>query len=325
MSKRRVHWKSLALKADRWATAGLVHHRWPAWSPDGEWLAFAAGDGRDAAWVIADRRGRVARTLEGPADGGAGFAHGARLAFGRRVASGAEIWLTPGAGAPPLRLLGGDGRSYRQPAWSPDGRSLAFALADEHGARTQLWLLDIASGDRRPLLPDDGRSNGRPAFAPGDGDAASLLYYESIASDGDVAVFALDLRAGAVERVTPTGVACRHPAPLSRELVIVERGRDKGAAELVLIDRARGREGLLDDGADRREPAAVLLPDGRIRLAWSELTSHASGEPRRFDIGTARLRGIDAEEPAHAAQPQPATNGSMGPTGPMGQGGEVSL
>src|SRR6516164_779997 len=103
MAKHAVQWKSLALRADRRVTAGLVHHRSPAWSADGEWLVYAAGDGYDSVWVLVDRRGRVARTLEGPVSGGASFAVGARLAYGRQVSGVGEIWLTPGVGAPGMR------------------------------------------------------------------------------------------------------------------------------------------------------------------------------------------------------------------------------
>ncbi len=57
-----VRWKSIELKDERRLTAGLVHHRWPAWSPDGRWLAFAVASGVEATWVVTDRRGRVARS-----------------------------------------------------------------------------------------------------------------------------------------------------------------------------------------------------------------------------------------------------------------------
>src|SRR5438874_713256 len=178
MAKNGVRWKSIALKDERRLTAGLVHHRWPAFSRDGQWLAFAASSGHDATWVLTDRRGRVARTLDGPADGGASFgpAHDSSpLAFGRRAGATSEIWLMPGGGAPPVRLLGGDGRLYREPAWSPDGASLAFSGSGD--GRASLWSLTLSTGERKTLTADPLRSDGRPAFSP-EGD---VLYFEGAA------------------------------------------------------------------------------------------------------------------------------------------------
>src|SRR2546423_317126 len=90
MSKHGKAWRSVELAEEERLTAGVVHHRSPCWSADGKWLAFIA----ETAWVMVDRRGRVARVFEGPphargravpksgaAVGGAG---GGRAAGGRR-------------------------------------------------------------------------------------------------------------------------------------------------------------------------------------------------------------------------------------------------
>jgi Tol biopolymer transport system component len=300
-----VRWKSIALKDEKRLTAGLVHHRWPAFSHDGRWLAFAASSGHDATWVLTDRRGRVARTLDGPADGGASFGaagDGSQLAFGRRAGATSEIWLMPGGGAPPVRLLGGDGRLYREPAYSPDGTQLAFACGDDASGRTHLELLDISTGKRTSLTHDAHRSDGRPAFAP-DGE----LYFEGTTDDGDVAIYALSspgIDGGGrreIMRVTVTGAVSRRPAPLSHDLVLVERQLDGGGTHLVLIDRRSVRErDLTPDGAEHREPAVLKLGSGKIKLAFTALTAAADGEPRRFDVCTARLKGLTlVDEAAH--------------------------
>ncbi|HZS42170.1 MAG TPA: hypothetical protein VFF06_35315 [Polyangia bacterium] len=298
MAKNGVRWKSITLKDERRLTAGLVHHRWPAFARDGQWLAFAASSGHDATWVLTDRRGRVARTLDGPADGGASFGaarDGSPLAFGRRAGATSEIWLMPGGGAPPVRLLGGDGRLYREPAWSPDGASLAFSCGDEASGPTHLELLDISTGRRTPLTNEAQRSDGRPAFSP---DGAEL-YFEGAAEDGDVAIYALNLERRDVMRVTVTGAVSRRPAPLSHELVVVERQLDGGGTHLVLIDRRTVRErDLTPDGAEHREPAVLRLSNGKIKLAFTALTAAAEGEPRRFDVCTARLKGLQLADEA---------------------------
>jgi hypothetical protein len=282
-------WKSIALRAERRLTAGLVHHRWPAWSADGELLAFAVGDGADAPWVICDRRGRVARVLAGPADGGASFGPDGAFAFGRRAGATGEIWMTPGGSVPPVRLLGGDGRLYREPAFSPDGATLAFAYGEEPDGPTRIHAVELASGKRRALTADRARSDGRPAFSP-DG---RELFFEGTAGS-DVAVYALDLSRNEVTRVTPTDTVSRRPAPLSHDLVVVERLGDEGRTRLVLIDRRAVRERFLDGEteSERREPAAFRNKRGRARLAYVALIDPGNGEPRRFDVCTARVKGV---------------------------------
>jgi dipeptidyl aminopeptidase/acylaminoacyl peptidase len=270
-------WKSISLGGARRLTAGGVHHRAPAWSSDGQWLAFVAGDGLEAAWVIADRKGRVARVIAGPADGGASFAPDGALAFGR---GGSEIWLAPPGGAPLVRLLGGDGKGYREPAFSPDGTQLAFTLAD--GARAHLGLLEISSGKRRPLTADPARIDGHPAFSP-DGEE---LFFDGASGDGAVGVFAMALATSEIERVTANGALSRRPAPLTRELFVVER-HEEGSVRPVLVDRRRAREReLLDDEA--AEFCVHRSKKGRVRLAFVATRSN------HREIYVARMHGVNA-------------------------------
>jgi Tol biopolymer transport system component len=288
MSKRPgLRWKSISLDGERRLTAGLAHYRCPTWSRDGKRLAFAVAD----TWVVVDRRGRIDRMLDGSADGGASFGAAgggcdAPLAYGRRIGAASEIWLSPGGGAPSVRLLGGDGRVYREPAFSPDGRRLAYACGDEGAARTQLHLLELSTGERRLVTADPTRSDGYPAFSP-DGEQ---LYFEGAAED-DVAVFALDLARNQLERVTPADVVSRRPAPISSQLVLVERAQPGDRRQqLVLVDRVDVRERAIagTDGGEKREPAVHLGRSGKVRLAYTAL----SGEPRRFEVCVARLRGV---------------------------------
>lgn len=315
-----VRWKAVSLKGARRLTAGLVPHRLPAWSPDGRWLAFAIGEGRAAMWVVTDRRGRVARVLEGPADGGCSFAPDGALAYTRVSGAFSEVWLAPASGAPPVRLLGGDGHIYREPAFSPDGRTLAFAGAERSEEPTRLFLLEVASGAQRALPVTPGRQDSRPAFSP-DG---SELFFEG-ASEGEVSIWALKLEGEVPIRVTVSGAVSRRPAPLSRDLVIVERSleSERGVRTvLVLVDRIAVRERELEPAPpspsrakpapprprqsqviERREPSVQRGKGGKIKLAFAALVE-SGGEPR-YEIVTARLRGVTvapARKPEEAAE-----------------------
>jgi hypothetical protein len=314
-------YRSVRLRGLRRMTAGLVHHRAPVFSPCGRWLCLEVGEGGDSAWLICDHKGRPARILPGPAEGGASFAPDGSLAYGRRVGASLEIWQLDSGGKDPHLLLGKDGRYYRDPAYSPDGRWLCFAAdAAEAGAeqdeagkgRMRLFLLHLQSGARTALPvpvespespgtgPDDRAGPvqlGRPAFSPG----SDCLYCEASAGD-DVAVYVLPLGgpmeapAPGLRRLTEKGVRCRRPAPLSRRLVVVEREDEDGSSELWLLDHGhddgevRGRR-LTEGESAAREPA-VGVRKGEVHLACAMLSVPEDGDVPRYDLHLAEIRGL---------------------------------
>ncbi len=300
-AKRHDGKRPIVLVRERRLTAGLAHHRSPTWSTDGKWLAFAVGDGSSSSWLVTDRRGRVAVALEGPAEGGAAFGPDGALAYGRRIGATSEIWFTPGGGVPGIRLLGGDGRLYRQPAFSPDGRYLVCASDAPGGVvgRTQLVSLELATGARRVLTDDATRSDNHPSFSP-DG---TVIFFEG-AQAAESAVLVLDLVSGEISRITPDDRLWRRPAAVTAELVVAERHDRHGTVdrtELVLVGRAR-QWTIGTTGLDVREPAVRVLGTDdapRVRLAYAALLEAAPGQPRRCDILVGRLplasRDVDAE------------------------------
>jgi WD40-like Beta Propeller Repeat len=273
MSKHGRAWRQVELDEEERLTAGVVHHRSPCWSADGKWLAFVA----ETAWVMVDRRGRVARVFEGPPDGTASFSPSGAFAFGRR----GEIWMSPGGGAPAVRLLGGDGGRYRDPAFSPDGNLLVMACSPDGGPRTRLHSLEVATGVKQ-IVAGEARVESRPAWAP-DG---SLLFFES-----DGALWALDWATRKTTRATPEGALFKNPAPLSAELLVAERQEADGPPRLVLVEWKKQRaRPLTGSDNEERDPASCRTQKGKVRLAWSSLAK----DSRRADIAVARVHGVDA-------------------------------
>jgi hypothetical protein len=248
----------------------------------------------DPAWLVVDRRGRVARALSGVGDGGASWAPDGALAFGRKTGAGSEIWMATTPSSPPVRLLGGDGRVYRDPAYAPDGLHLAFACAETVDAPMHLFMLELATGARIALPHDAGRSDAWPAFAPDGGD----LFFEGTLLDGEVGCFALAQDRRDPQRVSFSGAPSKHPAPISRELVIVERPL-AGGSQLVLIDRREGRERELPLDEQRlhdlREPSVCRSRAGKLKLAFAAVLRE-DGVLRRFDVCAARLKGLSVED-----------------------------
>jgi len=108
-----------------------------------------------------------------------------------------QVWLADAAGGSRRPLTRGP-KSSDAPAWSPDGRTLAFA--SERGDKRQVWLLDLAGGDAQALThAADGVS--RFAWSP-DGrriayaslEPASAAVKERERGDGDLQVVGEDVR-----------------------------------------------------------------------------------------------------------------------------------
>lgn len=282
--------KRLRLAGQKRLTAGLAHHRWPVLAPDAERIAFAVGEGFDQCWVITDRKGRVGRIFEGPADGGACFGPDGSFAFGRKTGGASEIWYAPGPSAAAVRLLGGDGKTYQGPALSPDGKTLAFAGDADGKGQLSLQLLEIATGQRMRIANDGYGSAGRPAFA-----TTGELYFDG-AFDGRLGIYRLPAGHAEAVRVSPLDVSYRRPAPLGGGLVLAERHVEgKSAVRLVLLDEQTGEEHKLSDLDEAREPSAAIVQDGKApRIAFIALGAE---EPRRFEVHLARLRGLPEREP----------------------------
>ncbi|MCX7853017.1 MAG: Ig-like domain-containing protein [Caldilineales bacterium] len=96
-------------------TVELTEDTSPAWSPDGQWLAF----GRKAA----------------------------------QVATGSQLWLMRPDGSQAQPLTSDHTTHYGPPVWSPDGRQLLFQYVRlaEPTAQPGIAALDLATGELRPL------------------------------------------------------------------------------------------------------------------------------------------------------------------------------
>jgi Tol biopolymer transport system component len=161
---------------------------YPAWSPDGSWIAWTASRaGRFAIWIMrADGHG-ARRLTSGRTDVHPAWSpDGRAIAFFDAASRSLDLVRADGTGR---RRIGG-ARAFdvsTAPAWSPDGRRLAVAGAD--GA------LYVAATDRRaPRRLTRGRPRTiawRPAWSPRGGQIAFI----------DLADTALDIADAGTARI----------------------------------------------------------------------------------------------------------------------------
>jgi Tol biopolymer transport system component len=110
----------------------------PAWSPDGTQIAFTSAR---------DQGGRLKSV------GGLG----ALSPFVQ--CQGGDVFIVPAAGGAPVKLV--ERGAY--PAWSPDGRSIAFQ--SDRGGHWDIWTVPSQGGDARPLT-NDREVDYQPSWSP---------------------------------------------------------------------------------------------------------------------------------------------------------------
>lgn len=273
----------------------------PAWSPDGEWLAYVAGGadraGDEVPAVETDPKRRFVRVR----------GHRHRMEGTGQVALGdphPHIWIVPaGAGSADARQVTDGPVDDAEPAWSPDGRAIAFisdrsADRDRHFGGEAVHVVKVKSGAVRRLSPE-GMTASLPAWSP---DGRLIAYLRSDSPnrlDGhhnrlwvvDVAKGTEICWSDGVDRsvgTRPGGYTTpSRPAWAPDSSAVVQILADAGTAQLARFS-PDGVERLTDDPAvieevspDRAGERAVLLRTDPITP--SELWFWERGaEPRRL-------------------------------------------
>ena len=184
-------------------TDGMGDERQPAWSPDGNKIAFQSfRDGTYHIWAINRDGSDLQQLTFGIYDEREPqwSADGSNILFSSDRAGNYDIWemsLQNGA----LKQLTHDPADDYCPAWSPDGRNLSFVSNRKEGG---LYIAD-ASGKERLAVPFKGAAFASPSWSP-DGKqiafnslagASSQLILLSVSDDKPTAI------SGATEDVFP--------------------------------------------------------------------------------------------------------------------------
>jgi TolB protein len=140
------------------------------------------------------------------------------------------------------------------PAWSPDGRRLAYVSFENR--KPSIFIQELATGQRRRVASYDG-INGSPAFSP-DGRKLAM----TLSKDGSPDIYVLDLGTNQLTRLTDHYAIDTEPAwaPDGRSLVFTS---DRGGKPQIYRVAASGGAAQRVTFEGDYNAAASYSPDGR--------------------------------------------------------------
>ena len=194
------------------------------------------------------------------------------------------------------------------PAWSPDGRKLAYVSFENK--RAAIFVQNLASGARDKISEAPG-INGAPAWSPDGGQLAMTL-----SKDGNPDIYVMSLTSRTLRKVTDSSSIDTEPTWSRDGRSIVFTSDRGGKPQLYMASAAGGAAQRLTYDGDYNA-RGVFSPDGK-----SIAMVHGSGGDYRIavmDMASKRLRVL-TRGPADES-PGFAPNGSMVLYASRGAGG----
>jgi Tol biopolymer transport system component/DNA-binding winged helix-turn-helix (wHTH) protein len=257
----------------------------PAWSPDGATIAYHSQQ-RGGIWAVPAFGGIARRVSEFGSrprwspDGSSiafqsdGLTDISSVAFGAMPPS--TIWVVPAGGGAPREITsrGVPSGGHGSPAWSPDGKRLAFATYA--GGEDALWTIPVDGGEAKRLT-GGGALLFDPVWSP---DGASIYYVAASIAKRNFGVWRIGVSsetgeaAGAPDKVADTG------RQVSRHLAISPDGTKLAFSSVLITNdiwsvpvsaatgEAAGPPVALTSGTSFRKTCPVFSPDGE-KVAYS--------------------------------------------------------
>lgn len=255
-----------------------------SWSPDGQRLAFVSyADGDNEIEVVNIGSRNIEQRIK-PANIGAistvsWSPDGARLVFSGMTGGISDLYLYEFASGMTRRLTN-DLNADMQPAWSPDGSTIAF-VTDREGplpegvepgsdfsrlshAPLRLALIDANSGRVQVLSGFTGAKHVSPQFSA---DGRSILFVSDHGGYSDI--YRLEIASGALSQVTRAATGVSGIAATSPALSVA---RGSGTAVFSVFEQGGLMLASLTQAETTGEPVApvaagpsvALLPGGKV-------------------------------------------------------------
>ncbi|WP_040294936.1 Tol-Pal system beta propeller repeat protein TolB [Beggiatoa alba] len=218
----------------------------PAWSPDGQNVAYVSLEGKQAGVYIQNvssgRRNRIA-AFKGLNSAPSWSPDGSRLAMTLSRDGNPEIYVF-NVGSRSFTRLTNDASIDTEPEWTPDGGSLVFT-SDRTGS-PQIYRISLGGGGAQRLT-FTGNYNARPRVSP---DGTKLLMLHNGGRGYQIAV--MDLASGQLSILSDSSSDESPSFAPNGSMVIYGTGRQLAA---VSIDGRVRQRLAVQAGDEVREPA----------------------------------------------------------------------
>jgi TolB protein len=224
----------------------------PAWSPDGQWLAYVSFETKHSAIYVQLVRSGERRQVSARAGVNAAPAwspDGHKLALTLGGSGGNPDIYVLDLSSQALTRITDDPAIDTEPEWAPDGRSIYFT-SDRAGS-PQIYQIAAQSGAKPKRITFTGNYNARPRISP-DGTQLAMVTLDN----GSYRVAVQDMASSAV-RVLSHGRLDESPsfAPNGATLIYSEREGGRGELATVSTDGLTGLRLKSGEGGEVQEPA----------------------------------------------------------------------
>jgi TolB protein len=220
--------------------AGLFFAVEPAWSPDGKLIAFASRrDGPTHIFVMRADGSHIRQVTHGKSDddGPAWAPDQRRLAFSRH----GELFTVASAGGPVRSLTRGLGGDAANPAWSPDGKLIAYDYRRPGFNSREIWVARV-DGSHARLVTRLPAVSTLPSWSP---DGRRIAFQSNI-HGGHFEIYTIERNGRGLRRETMSAIDTIDPAwsPNGKEIAFSRDGA------IWTVDRARRVRKITSGGND---------------------------------------------------------------------------
>lgn len=222
--------------AERRVTTDATPDSYPAWSPNGQRIAFDSrrADGNRNIWVLEPDGSFTALTDDARDDGYPTWSpDGSLVAWAAGSGGAREIWLANASDGSDARRLT-SGADDLLPSWSSTG---LIAFERHVGASSEIWVVEPGTGGAAARITNDDGGGSDPVWSP---DGSRIAFTRTVDGIRQIFVVNADGQSGLLALTPAAECDCEEPtwSPDGSQIAYV--GPGSGAIRPILVVPASG-------------------------------------------------------------------------------------